>query len=298
MHTILLIGHGSRDSEGCDEFRQMVEKMKIRLPEHQVEFCFLEFEAPDVQTGVDHCVAKGATEITAIPIMLLDALHFTEDIPRELEYARQRHPQLTIRYGAHLGFHEKMMEVLLSCLEKVGEDPHGNNEGKSVLMVGRGSSDPVANSNFYKLSRMLWERTSYDTVENAFIGLTQPDLEGGIDRCLRLGMKKVVVLPYFLFTGKLYKKIARITLNRKEKHPETEFLLTRYFGLESLVMDVLEQRVREAIAEEFTAYDHDWMRELAEGRYGKRGAHHHHHGHSHHHHGHSHTGDHLEVHKP
>ncbi|PTX64569.1 sirohydrochlorin cobaltochelatase [Melghirimyces profundicolus] len=285
MKMTLLIGHGSRDPEGCEEFREMVEKMRQRLPDRRVEFCFLEFESPNVREGVDRCAALGATEVTAIPIMLLDALHYTDDIPRELENAGKRHPGLSIRYGAHLGFHEKMLEVLLQCLREAGEDPTGKNEGAAVLMVGRGSSDPVANSNFFKLARMLWERTTYETVESSFIGLTHPRLEQGIDRCLRLGAKRVLVLPYFLFTGKLYKRIAKITREHREKHPSVDFKLTRHFGLHPLVLEVLEQRVAEAHEGTFTAYDHDWMRDLAEHRYGKRGHHHHHH---HHGHGHSH----------
>ena len=297
MHVVLFIGHGSRDPEGCEEYRQMVKMMEDRLKGVRMASCFLEFEPPNVQEGIDHCVAMGATEITAIPVMLLDAQHFTRDIPAELALARKRHPHLTIRYGAHLGFHEKLMDVLLECLQEVGEDPFQDNSDAAVLLVGRGSSDPVANANFYKMSRMLWERTAYETVENAFIGLTRPTLEEGLARCFRLGMKRVVVAPYFLFTGRLYKKIRRITLQTAAANPGTVIKITRYFGLHPKVFDVLEQRVEEAVNGRFTAYDHDWMRGLAEGRYGKREGHHHGHHHHHHHHHHAHEdGDHDRRH--
>ncbi|EGK07156.1 sirohydrochlorin chelatase [Kroppenstedtia eburnea] len=268
MKVILWIGHGSRDPEGCRQFREMVLQMQKRLPDRRMECCFLEFETPDVQAGVDRCVAQGATEVTAIPVLLLDALHFTKDIPGELASARKRHPHLTLNYGAHLGFHERMLEVLLAGLLEAGEDPLGENGETAVLMVGLGSSDPVANSNFFKLARMLWERTSYEWVECSFISLTQPRLETGVERCLRLGAKQVIVLPYFLFTGKLYKRVVEIIRRKQEQHPDVPFRFTSCFGLNPLVLEVLEQRVAEAEAGTFTAYDHDWMRGLAQHRYG------------------------------
>ncbi|GGA51580.1 hypothetical protein GCM10007416_25870 [Kroppenstedtia guangzhouensis] len=270
MKVILWIGHGSRDPEGCRQFREMIVRMQKRLPDRRMKYCFLEFETPDIQEGVDRCVAWGATEVTAIPVLLLDALHFTKDIPRELDSALKRHPNLILNYGAHLGFHEKMLQVLLASLHEAGEDPLGDNGGTAVLMVGLGSSDPVANSNFFKLARMLWERTFYEWVECSFISLTRPRLEEGVKRCLRLGAKRVVVLPYFLFTGKLYKRVMEIVRSIEERHPEVPFRLTPCFGLNPLVLEVLEQRVAEAEAGTFTAYDQDWMRGLAKHRYGER----------------------------
>ena len=78
-----------------------------------------------IQRGGGSCVAWGATEVTAIPVLLLDALHFTKDIPRELDSALKRHPNLILNYGAHLGFHEKMLQVLLASLHEAGGDPLG-----------------------------------------------------------------------------------------------------------------------------------------------------------------------------
>ena len=77
----------------------------------------------------------------------------------------------------------------------------------------------------------------------------------------------MVVLPYFLFTGKLYKRVMEIVRSIEEQHPEVPFRLTPCFGLNPLVLEVLEQRVAEAEAGTFTAYDQDWMRGLAKHRY-------------------------------
>ncbi|UZM98145.1 CbiX/SirB N-terminal domain-containing protein [Lysinibacillus sp. MHQ-1] len=34
-------------------------------------------------------------------------------------------------------------------------------------------------------------------VESAFMGVTDPRVEEGIERCVKLGAKKIIMLPYF-----------------------------------------------------------------------------------------------------
>lgn len=48
-----------------------------------------------------------------------------------------------------------------------------------ILVMGRGGSDPDANSDFYKLTRLLWERTAYKSVEGCFIAIAKPSLPEG-----------------------------------------------------------------------------------------------------------------------
>lgn len=280
MREILLIGHGTRDADGAEEFRDLVRRVAATLPDHRLAGCFLEFQAPDIQTGVDRLVAGGATEIVAVPVLLLDAGHAMADIPRELDRARSRHPAVAVRYGPHLGFHPNLLAVIGRVLEAVGEDPRRPDPGTALLLVGRGSRDPVANSNFYKFSRMVWEHYGYDTVENAFVGLTRPSLPEGLARVEALGARRVVVVPYFLFTGRLYRRIVRTVAARQAEQPDRTYRVTPYFGLDALVVDVVRQRVEEAVAGFSTAAHDAWMRPLAEARYGPRdGGHPHPHAH-------------------
>jgi len=46
-----------------------------------------------------------------------------------------------------------------------------------------------------------------DMVEPAFVSLAQPSVAEGLERCRRLGAKRIVVLPYFLFRGVLPDRI-------------------------------------------------------------------------------------------
>ena len=74
-------------------------------------------------------------------------------------------------------------------------------------MVGRGASDPDANSNVTKVTRLLWEGLGFGWGETAYSGVTFPLVEPALERVVRLGFKRIVVFPYFLFTGILVQRI-------------------------------------------------------------------------------------------
>ncbi|MCK9910529.1 hypothetical protein MXD81_15390, partial [Microbacteriaceae bacterium K1510] len=100
-----------------------------------------------------------------------------------------------------------VLEILTSRLREAGVDASVESEEMALLVVGRGSSDPDANSDLFKMSRLFWERLKVRWVETAFIGVTSPLFEEGVERCLNLGAREIIVLPYFLFTGVLIKRM-------------------------------------------------------------------------------------------
>ena len=273
---ILLIGHGSSDEEGVAQFEEMVNRVAKQLtPSVPIYGAFLEFADPRIIDMVSQLASKGIRRIAAIPVMLLDAGHKMHDIPHELAEARQIHPEVDIQYGDHLGFDPDLMTLLMRRAE-----PFQPDGGTGILLVGRGSSDPVANAHFYQMSRMFWEATQYTWVENAFIGITQPDLPAGLERMYRLGIQRIIVVPYFLFTGKLFKKIEQTSYNFARDHRNLAVHVTQYFGLEDTIVDLVIRRIGEVLKEKHTAYDVDWMRTWASHRY-PLSSHHGEHAHSH-----------------
>ena len=98
--ALCLIGHGSRDAEGTHAFAswsKCFSEMLARI----VEGGFLEFAEPIIATAFDRCVDRGAKSIVVLPGMLTAAGHTKIDIPREIEEARRRHPQIDFRYAAY-----------------------------------------------------------------------------------------------------------------------------------------------------------------------------------------------------
>ena len=75
------------------------------------------------------------------------------------------------------------------------------------MVVGRGASDPDANSNVAKVTRMLWEGMGFGWAETAYSGVTFPLVAPGLEHAAKLGYRRIVVFPYFLFTGVLVQRI-------------------------------------------------------------------------------------------
>jgi len=225
---LLLIGHGSRDAQGRQNVLDFAAAYQALDASRPVIPCFLELTEPTIQDGVDRCVEAGYTDISALPVLLFAARHNKFDVTNELDRARQRHPQIRFHYGRHFGIAPEILALWrdrLTQLDTPAYNPRPIQRQDTVLLfVGRGASDPDANGDVYKLARIVWEGSGYDTVETCFIGITHPRLEEGFRRARLYQPTRIIVLPYFLFTGVLMKKIQDIAAQQQEQHPETEVI--------------------------------------------------------------------------
>jgi sirohydrochlorin cobaltochelatase len=243
---LLLIGHGTRDGDGRQALLDFAAAYQALDRSRPVLPCFLELTGPTIQEGVDQCVAQGYTDLSVLPILLFAARHNKFDVTNELDRARQRHPQLTFHYGRHFGITPGILDLWRSRLAELDQPDHNPNgisrEDTVLLFVGRGSSDPDANGDVFKLARILWEGSGYQTVEVCFIGITHPRLEEGFRRARLYQPKRMIVLPYFLFTGLLVKKIYDISAQQQAEWPQIEMVNLPEMGLHPQLFAVLRDR--------------------------------------------------------
>jgi sirohydrochlorin ferrochelatase len=78
-----------------------------------VEVSFRELHLPDIQQGIDACVAQGAERVILMPYFLYMGAHVQEDLPEEVATAKQRYPHIEFVMGRHLGVHRKLAEVVV-----------------------------------------------------------------------------------------------------------------------------------------------------------------------------------------
>jgi sirohydrochlorin ferrochelatase len=116
--AILLMAHGSRIAEANDAVREIAARVKKLTLFDIVEVSFREQHMPNIQQGVDACVAQGARRILLVPYFLYLGAHVLEDLPEELEQARLRYPNVEMVLGKHLGVHNKLAEVVV---ERIAE---------------------------------------------------------------------------------------------------------------------------------------------------------------------------------
>lgn len=244
MIGLLIAGHGSADKAGAAQFRLFSERIAKRMAPEGVPAAggFIELSAPPVRDAVAALVAAGATRIGTVPLMLVAAGHAKGDIPGALAREQERHPGLAVVYGRPIGPHPTILEVLRRRLAEAGADA-----GTTVLLVGRGSSDPDANAEVAKVARLLEETTEVAGVEYAFISLAPPGVPAGLDRCLRLGARHLVVLPYFLFTGILPVRVAGEAARWAADHPGVRVITAEVIGDCDDLADIVVERYGEAL---------------------------------------------------
>ncbi|MFJ3227342.1 sirohydrochlorin chelatase [Streptomyces sp. NPDC086783] len=249
--ALLIAGHGTRDEAGAEAFRAFVRELGRRHPELPVAGGFIELSPPPLTEAVGELVEQGVRRFAAVPLMLVSAGHAKGDIPAALNREKERHPGISYTYGRPLGPHPSLLAVLERRVEEaLGAGPErapGDRADVTVLLVGRGSTDPDANAEVHKAARLLWEGRGYAGVETAFVSLAAPDVPSGLDRCAKLGARRIVVLPYFLFTGILPDRVRQQTEGWAAAHPEVEVRSADVIGPEPELLDLVMERYREAV---------------------------------------------------
>lgn len=291
---LLMIGHGTKNPQGRQTFIDFAEAYQALDPSRPVVPCFLELTTPTIQEGIDDCVQQGYTDFSVLPILLFAARHNKFDVTNELDRARQRHPQVTFHYGRHFGITPGILDLWrerLSQLDAPQHNPGDIPRSETVLLfVGRGSSDPDANGDVCKMARMLWEGSDYQTVETCFIGITHPRLEEGFRRARLYQPKRIIVLPYFLFTGVLVKKIFDITAQQQEQYPDISMTCLPEMGVQPQLLKVLREREIETQQGQVQMNCETCKFRLAASGNGASHGHSHDHAHEHgHHHDHNHA---------
>jgi sirohydrochlorin cobaltochelatase len=177
--------------------------------------------------------------------MLLAAGHAKDDIPAILVREKMGHPEMSFSYGRALGIRPELLELMDERISTLLFEEE--KEETAILIVGRGSSDPDANSDLSKIARLFYEGRPYPVVESAYVSMTPPNVASGLDRCLKLGAKHVVVFSYFLFTGVLEDRIRGQSRAFAEANPGVEVRYAGYFGSDARLVDLVVERYTEAV---------------------------------------------------
>ena len=245
--AILICGHGSRDVQAISEFEVLAEHIARHLPERRVAHGFLEFARPTIGERLDDLRAAGARDVLAVPGMLFAAGHAKNDIPSVLNDYAARHDGFSIRYGRELAVDLKLLAAGQERI-KAAEAAAGDSVSRAdtlLVVVGRGTNDPDANSNVSKVARMLWEGMGFGWAETCYSGVAEPLVGDALKRVIRLGFKRIIVFPYFLFTGVLVKRIYSAADKLAAEHADVEVIKAEYLNDHPLVIDSFLERLDE-----------------------------------------------------
>lgn len=246
--AMMVVGHGTTSGIGIEQFLQVVEQFRSRssVP---VGYGFIELAKPSIAEGLHELLSESKiTNVTVLPLLLLAAGHFKNDVPAAITSARDLYPEITFNYARDLA----ITSTLLRIVEERASHPieraasvTANPSPDFTLLVGRGSTDPDANSDLFKIARLLSERNCIGEVQPAYVSLAEPGVPAALDRLRRLGANNIVVAPYFLFNGSLLQRIYSQSRSWAREHPEIALSLAGEIGPDPRIVDLLIRRVRE-----------------------------------------------------
>lgn len=214
MKGILFIGHGTRSKKGAEEARLFIERVKERIDAPIQELSFLELTEPSIEEGFRACAEKGATEITVVPLFLLAAGHIKSDIPQALAPLMNENPSIKVTISDPFGLQDLMLDAAAELVRSSAPDL---SDQDSVLIVGRGSSDPDTLTDFSKIAEGIRSRLPVTEVSVCYMAAASPRLDKGLEEISKVTRGQVILVPYLLFSGLLLNEVKqKVRIRQKQ----------------------------------------------------------------------------------
>lgn len=242
---LVIVGHGSRDSNANAEFEQLVANFRSLHPEWDISHAYIEIAAPSLETALSASAVRNHRVVVA-PLFLFGAGHLKNDIPLALAAARERHPDVIFTATRELGVHPSLIELAFQRASSFLQQQHAGTK-TAVIVVGRGASDPDANGDFCKLVRLFGEGRNFTWVLPSFIGITRPSFEEAVELVSRSRPDHILVVPYFIFAGRLLAKLQDQVAAFSARSPWIKTSLAPCLGMDDKVFSVMHERIEEAL---------------------------------------------------
>ncbi|QDU64081.1 Sirohydrochlorin cobaltochelatase [Planctomycetes bacterium Pan216] len=118
-----------------------------------------------------------------------------------------------------------------------------------IVLIAHGSRRQSANEELERVAEGLRSR-GFGCVVPSYLELAHPLIVEGGDICVTRGAKTILLLPYFLSSGRhVAEDLERARKELQERYADKVFLLAGPLGPHSLLVDILQQRVAEALVE-------------------------------------------------
>ncbi|WP_404332560.1 sirohydrochlorin chelatase [Mesobacillus maritimus] len=234
MKAILYVGHGTRSKKGAEEAKAFLQRVINQVDDAPIqEISFLELTPPFIDQAFKRCVERGATEITVVPLFLLAAGHIKKDIPEALLKSQENYPAIQVEMKDPFGVQDEILDAVEELVLSVVEDISPED---SVLIVGRGSSDPSIHKAFAEIADGLGRRIGTDKVSVCYLAAASPNFEEGLETVSQRTTGKVIVIPYLLFSGLLLSEVIQ-NVRARQRSGETIYCtgpLTEHRAIEKL----------------------------------------------------------------
>ncbi|MEX0978038.1 MAG: sirohydrochlorin chelatase [Pirellulales bacterium] len=246
---LLLVGHGSREPAGRDEFLDVARLAAKLAGPSPLDACFLEFAEPTIAEGFAALARRGPRRIVVVPVLLFAAGHAKRDIPAAVAAATADHSDIVVEQSTHLGCHAAILELSrLRYDEALAPRSHVPGDDTLLVMVGRGSHDDEASAEMRRFVELRRRTTPVRSALTCFVAMAEPSLTAALDEAASCGAKRIVVQPHLLFGGVLLDRIALAVAGYAARLPHLEWVTTGHLGASMLVAEAVLGRAAQTLS--------------------------------------------------
>ncbi|HZT65501.1 MAG TPA: sirohydrochlorin chelatase [Acidimicrobiales bacterium] len=239
--AVVLVAHGSRSPAGREEMEALAASVARARPGVEVRLGYLELCDPPAAAVIDDVLSAGASCVAVTPLMLHAAGHSKSDVPAVVAAARAHHPGARLVYARPLGADHTLLTLARARLAEAGGC------GLPLAVLARGSSDPDANAEAYRVSRLLADMCATSVVATGFSGVTWPSVPEALEQLRRLGAEQVAAFAWFIATGLLVDRMQE-DFGRFSDRTGVPVVFAGHLGVGPGVVSLVLERVDEAMA--------------------------------------------------
>ncbi|MGF1587720.1 MAG: sirohydrochlorin chelatase [Pleurocapsa sp.] len=169
---------------------------------------------------------RGLKQIKVIPLFLAPGVHVRQDIPAEIALAiKQINHHVTIELSPYLGKYSGIVPLLAGKFAELS--------AQTRILIAHGSRLSGVNNYYQNLASQLNATIAYWSVA--------PKLAQQIEVQIASGTKKIAILPYFLFPGKITEAIAIEIALIQQKYTQVELVFGQPLGATEALAELIAQ---------------------------------------------------------
>lgn len=250
---VLVVGHGTADAVGAAETHAACRAVAAALPDAPVELGFLEVIGPTLADGLAALAARGCRDVVAAPLLLFAAGHAKRDVPEALE-AGARAAGVRVLQADPLGCHPAIVALSRRRRAEALAGRAGvAADAWTLVMAGRGSSDPAAPGQLRELAQASLDgEPAPRRLHLGFVAAARPTLAEAIAAAADPadpGVRRIVVQPHLLFRGHVEDQVAAAVAHGRGRRPDVEWVQVERLGPDPLVAMAVVARAVAAAGE-------------------------------------------------
>ncbi|MEL6441527.1 MAG: CbiX/SirB N-terminal domain-containing protein [Cyanobacteria bacterium J06621_8] len=198
-----------------------------------IDIAPLELSAIPLRESLVNFVQKasrqGINRVKVIPLFLGPGVHVQEDIPAEVTAAlNQLDSQVTLELSPYLGKYSGMIPLL--------ERQFAEFPDSARILIAHGTKLSMGALYYQNLVQRLDAEVGYWS--------TTPWFNEQIERQIALGQRRIALMPYFLFPGKITTAIAQKVASLQQQYPHVSLFLGEPLSETAALAELIAEEVQ------------------------------------------------------